>query len=71
MLVIIFFVKYCSIFCTKDLQDNPYHLKRKIGAPGWLIGGVSSFGTGHDPRVLGSDLLLPLPTSLPLSLCLS
>ena len=49
------------------------------GAPGWLSGGASAFGSGHDPGVPGSSptsgslagsLLLPLPVSLPLSVCL-
>ena len=48
-------------------------------APGWLSGWASVFGSGCDPGVLGSNpisgspqgsLLLPLPMSLPLSLCL-
>ena len=43
----------------------------------WVAQKLSiSFGSGHDPEVLGSrlptgGLLLPLPLSLPLSVCLS
>ena len=55
-------------------------LKKCLGAAGWLSDWASAFGSGHDPGVLGSSpasgspprsLLLPLPVSLPLSLCLS
>ena len=55
-------------------------MDEQVGAPGWLSGWVSAFGSGHDPGVLGSTpisgslagrLLLPLPMFLPLSLCFS
>ena len=51
--------------------------------PEWLSGWASAFGSGRDPRVLGlnpvsgslpphpGSLLLPLPMSLPLCVCLS
>ena len=45
------------------------------GIPGWLGSLGPAFGPGHDPRVLGSSpagtLLLLLPMSLPLCVCVS
>ena len=47
------------------------------GVPGWLSVWVSAFGLGHDPgielhiRLPTGSLILPLPMSLPLSVCLS
>ena len=46
-----------------------------IGAPGWLSGWVSAFGSGHDPRVPGlsptSGSLWGACLCLSLSLCVS
>ena len=50
-----------------------------FGMPGWLSGWESAFCLGRDPspgikshiRVPARSLLLPLPVSLPLSVCLS
>ena len=40
------------------------------GAPGSLSGGVSAFGSGHDPRVLGSSSASGSPWEVCFSLCL-
>ena len=50
---------------------------RRMGMPEWIRDGVSAFGSDHDPGIeshvglTAESLLLPLPTSLPLSLGLS
>ena len=44
--------------------------KFEIGAPGWLNGWVSAFGSGHDPWVLGSSPASGSPQGACFSLCL-
>ena len=40
------------------------------GAPGWLSGRASAFGTRHDPGVLGSSPMSGSPQGACFSLCL-
>ena len=64
--------KTLHYFYVHDILLNIGH---QSGTPGWLSGWASAFGSERDPGVPGSSptwsLLLPLPVSLPLSVCLS
>ena len=62
---------------TLQLHFVPYFLegfyclqKSEGGAPGWLSGWASAFGSGHDPRVLGSSPIWAPPQGACFSLCL-
>ena len=65
-----------SFLCTFHLAV--LSIKCVSRAAVWLSGWASAFGLGHDPGVLEPSLIsgspqvfLPLPMSLPLSLCVS
>ena len=42
----------------------------QVGTPRWLSGWAPAFGSGRDPRVLGSSPMLGSPQGVCFSLCL-
>ena len=61
----------CEVISHGGLNMNfPWLEMSTFGAPGWLSGWASAFGSGPDPRVLGSSPTSGSPEGTCFSLCL-